>query len=220
MKTLPNIKQYTVKEIFGPTIQGEGSLTGEVTLFVRFAGCNMWNGKPEDREASRCPFCDTDFFGGDKMDAQQIVDRLNDLKPYDGCWVTLSGGEPLLQVDLGLLRLLKDAGFLVAIETNGTKALTAEMRDLINQVTCSPKVPANEVKLQDFLVDDLKVLYPHPNPAITPESFMAFGSARYLQPVNDIDDINTENLTKCLNKLMTLPKWKISIQSHKVMGVA
>lgn len=215
-------KTYSVKSIFGPTIQGEGSLAGAVTLFLRFAGCNMWDGRPETREASRCPFCDTDFFGGTKMTAEEIVTRLRALcDDRPGMWVTISGGEPLLQLDADLAKALAVSCFKIAIETNGTRRMPGELATWVHYVTMSPKVPLEQIKLSGC--DDLKVLYPHPNPAITPEAFENFPSRyAYLQSVNDVDTLDDDNVQACLRKLYELQRtrpWRLSVQLHKVIGV-
>lgn len=214
-------KHYAVKSIFGPTIQGEGSMTGRVTLFLRFAGCNMWDGRPETRASSKCPFCDTDFFGGEKLDAMAILDQLTALAPPP-VWVTISGGEPLLQLDTSLARFLKGAGFRLAVETNGTVEPGDALRNLLDQITCSPKVPREAIELTEC--DDLKVLYPHPNPSITPEAFADFPArARFLQPVNGINAVDNRSVAACLEKLYQLTNmaedWSLSLQLHKELGL-
>lgn len=211
------MKTYAVKKIFGPTIQGEGSLTGRKTVFIRFSGCNMWNGRPEDRAASQCPFCDTDFFGGEKLTAEQIVDEVRRKMPSPGL-VTISGGEPLLQLDLELVRQLALAGYACAIETNGTIELDDHLASMIH-VTCSPKVPMAQMKLSKC--DDLKVLYPHPNKAITPESFASFpAKSRWIQPVNHESHINEQAVSDSIQKLYALRSYNgVSVQLHKMIGV-
>lgn len=217
------MKKYAVKSIFGPTLQGEGSLNGTVTVFVRLSGCNMWDGRPETRAASQCPYCDTDFFGGDKMEAHEIVDRIRQLAPPP-TFVTLSGGEPLLQVDDNLCATIKMAGYRIAIETNGTVRLHPRMRPLVDHVTCSPKVEPSKMILSDC--DDLKVLFPHPNPNISPEAFADFPAAtRYLQPVNGDNELDLGSVAKCLEKIYQLnetrthSEWKLSLQTHKILNI-
>ena len=126
------MKTYKVKEIFGPTIEGEGSKSGEVVFFLRLSGCNRWSGKEEDRADSICHFCDTDFLGGELLEKEAIVDRLLDMgsryyedshgnkihpRPFQ-LRVVISGGEPTLQMDYSLLRKLKESNFLIYVETN------------------------------------------------------------------------------------------------------
>lgn len=212
-------KTYLIKEIFGPTIQGEGGMTGTVTHFIRFAGCNMWSGRPEDREKSRCPYCDTDFFGGERFTAQEIIDTLRQLPKAK--WVTISGGEPMLQFDKELCQMLQAEGWLVAIETNGTKAIEFP----IDHITVSPKVPM--IALGQHWANTLKVLYPHPDPDMTLESFDAYVALdRYIQPIIDVpmfgDDptIYKTNLEKTLQKVYEKEgRWKLSPQVHKILGV-
>ena len=214
-------KWYSVKSIFGPTIQGEGTLTGQVTSFLRFAGCNVWDGRPETKASSACPYCDTDFFGGDKMTKQQIVAALGDVTPKNGM-VTISGGEPMLQLDYDLLDTISRF-WRVAIETNGTKPISHDMRHLLH-ITCSPKVPYSQMKVR--YCDDLKVLYPHPNPEMSPESFHDVqAKSRWLQPINHGDSLDQSNVAKTIEKLYELnareggPLWSLSLQTHKVIGV-
>ena len=218
MTDTAKVRRYAVKSIFGPTIQGEGSLTGAVTAFVRLAGCNMWSGREKDRASSACPFCDTDFVGGDRLTARDIVAALRCLLDAGGL-VTVSGGEPLLQLDLDLARSLVDAGYRVAIETNGTRAIDPELRALLH-VTCSPKVPREEMVLADC--DDLKVLVPHPDERITPAAFSDFPArSRWVQPVNLRDVLNHANVRHAVDVAIAMPgDWRVSIQLHKLLGVA
>lgn len=214
-------KRYAVKAIFGPTIQGEGSLTGRETSFLRFAGCNVWDGRPETRAASACPYCDTDFVGGDKLTKSEIVAKLAELTPIGGM-VTVSGGEPLLQLDYPLAESLSRL-WKVAVETNGTKPIGHDLRHLLH-VTCSPKVPPESMALREC--NDLKVLWPHPDPRITPEAFDDFPATdRWLQPVNHGDTLDLANVASTLAKVYELnardarPRWGLSLQLHKVIGV-
>ena len=203
---------YKIKEIFGPTIEGEGSLAGTMVNFIRFSGCNMWDGRPETRAKSKCPYCDTDFFGGDKLTLDDITARLKALKSTSQ-WVTISGGEPTLQLDYRLVAHLHMLGYSISIETNGTKQIELP----INHITCSPKVPREKMYLKKC--DDLKLLYPHPNKQITPESFETFNAKTFfLQPV--WDDNYKSNLQACLDYIYKKDGfWKLSIQTHKYIGV-
>jgi 7-carboxy-7-deazaguanine synthase len=211
------MKTYLIKNIFGPTIQGEGALVGSVVAFVRFSGCNMWDGRAETKAASACPYCDTDFRGGERLTAAQIVERLKALLPYG--WVVLSGGEPLLQLDLDLVFALKDAGYILALETNGTLDTPLALHREIGHVTMSPKVPREQIHM--FSADEIKVLYPHPNPLITPEHFNDYpADHKFIQPVNDESSINDENMAKALAKVLELGgPWRLSLQIHKILGV-
>ena len=158
------MRRYSVNSIFGPTVQGEGPLAGVVCHFVRLSGCNMWDGREQTKAASLCPYCDTDFLSHTMMTPEAIVERLGGLEP-GAEWVWVSGGEPYLQLDSRLVGIIREAGYRVAVETNGTLA----PRDTfsLDLVTMSPKLPPDQTVLTD--VDVLKVLYPHPNPAIRPE---------------------------------------------------
>ena len=207
------MRKYSVHNIFGATIQGEGGMTGTVCHFIRLSGCNMWDGRQETRSESQCPFCDTDFFSHTMMEAKDIITTLYNLG--DVTWVTISGGEPALQVDSALVDALHDAGYKVAVETNGTRQLNAQ----VDHVTVSPKLPAEQTVLTEC--DSLKLLYPHPNPAIRPENYVGINaSTRYLQPI-DADDPgqSKRNLEMTLAKLYELKDWKLSLQTHKLIGV-
>ncbi len=213
---------YTVKSIFGPTIQGEGGMTGVPCLFVRLAGCNMWDGRPETRPQSQCPFCDTDFFKGERMTDVAIVNRCNTLT--DGIrgfkWVTISGGEPMLQLKKGnLVSTLQNAGFRVAIETNGTVPIPEDIH--ADHITCSPKVVPGQLEINANQIDSLKVLYPHPNPLMRdPEQFARWYDGpgeRWLQPIEDENwTVNTQAAVDYVTKH---PWWRLSTQVHKYIGV-
>ena len=207
------MRKYSVHKIFGATIQGEGGMTGTVCHFIRLSGCNMWNGRPETRSESQCPFCDTDFFSHTMMEASAIVDKLASLGDVD--WITISGGEPALQVDTPLIEALHDAGYKVAIETNGTKELKAQ----VDHVTLSPKLPAERTVITEC--DSLKLLYPHPNPAVRPENYSNIkATTKYLQPIDAEDTEKTnDNIRLTLDKLYELKDWRLSLQTHKKIGV-
>ena len=214
------MNHYMVKEIFGPTIQGEGAMIGTPTHFVRFTGCNMWDGRPETRSKSKCPYCDTDFVGGKKMVHYEIIYELMKL-PFRCKWVTISGGEPALQIDQILIDLLHGYGFKIAIETNGTCTLP----NFIDHVCVSPKVPRKEMKL--LKSDSLKLLYPHPNKDIKPEDFEDYNTTdRYLQPIMDVsmsgdrEAIFDESVKATLQKIYESNGfWKLSPQIHKLIKV-
>lgn len=199
---------FTIKKIFGPTIQGEGALTGTLCHFIRFAGCNMWDGRPQTRARSLCPYCDTDFYGGEKMSIYQIIDKLKALG--DVKWVVLSGGEPMLQVTEDLVRDLQFHGYQVMIETNGSIPIDF----FIDHVTVSPKIARGEIKVQ--WVHSLKLLYPHP--FLKPEDFEDFAChEKFLQPIED--ENWKKNITNTLEYVRKSGgKWRLSLQTHKMIG--
>lgn len=204
---------YRVKSIFGPTLQGEGTHAGRVVTFLRLAGCNRWTGLEKHREQSICKFCDTDFRGGEPMTAAEIVDRLERQSPVR-C-VVISGGEPTLQIDYELLSAIQQAGFEIHLETNGSNAL-GELRQFINHITMSPKQPIDQCKLE--YAEDIKLLYPPIHPEITLEKFDSFmTNNRYLQPVWDKD--YQANLKATICRVLGNPDWKLSLQTHKIVGV-
>ena len=216
-----------VKEIFGPTIQGEGSETGAPAIFIRFGGCNMWNGLPQTRARSACPYCDTDFYGGDEMNAGAILERVLRLAQGQSYLIVISGGEPLLQdhTELGtLLELLRIEGFQRAVETNGTVD-APDLYNLFDFITCSPKVPFEKMKIQKESVNTWKLLYPHPSIPMPP--FFAYaqenkfsGQKFYLQPIEEGTKPHWESNTKAaayIVKGQGFP-WRLSIQTHKILG--
>lgn len=207
------MRKYSVHKIFGPTIQGEGGMTGTVCHFIRLSGCNMWDGRPETRSESTCPFCDTDFFSHTMITASTIIEQLN--AQGRAKWVTISGGEPALQLDQNLVDALHEAGYLVALETNGTKLINAE----VDYLTLSPKLPRNETVVEDC--DTLKLLYPHPNPLIRPEYFEDINAKdKYLQPIDTGNTKENQIITqRTILKLYRLDDWKLSLQTHKYAGV-
>jgi len=220
MTATPSAKRYAVKEIFGPTIQGEAAMAGVPCRFVRFAGCNMWDGRPETRAASQCPYCDTDFYKGEMKTADEIVADLQQLRGSRTPWVWLSGGEPMLQLDRPLLKALTDWGYLCGLETNGTVFIEPYIEGLLQHIVCSPKVPRKDLMIRRATV--LKVLYPHPNPEITPEAMSDFeANVRFLQPIDVIGDpeASKRNLDATIAKIHQLRGWRLSLQTHKLLGV-
>lgn len=207
-----------VKEIFGPTIEGEGSFSGEKAHFIRLSGCNIWDGRAETKAKSMCPYCDTDFVGGEEMTVNEIVDAVEDRGMSDQIGlVNLTGGEPLLQDIAPLCKALTESGYMVNIETNGTKRPSDELRELDNVFfTCSPKVPEKAMKLPSVDIDCLKVLYPHPSGRIHPEDFDHYNTAKYIQPIETDGEFNFQ---ECMDKLYELDRdWSLSVQIHKWMG--
>jgi len=210
--------RYGVNSVFGPTIQGEGPEAGVVCIFVRFSGCNMWDGRPETKAESNCPYCDTDFFSHDMLTCDAIMDRIKALD--NGVeWIWLSGGEPLLQVDEWLIRRLHREGYKVAVETNGTVKPRPGVK--VDLLTVSPKLPPQFLKIKK--ADSLKVLYPHPNPSIHPSAFDELkASWRYVQPVEieDDPDATKRNIDATVQFALAHPAWRVGIQMHKMIGVA
>lgn len=209
-------RRYAVREIFR-TLQGEGGLSGTPMLFVRFAGCNLWSGRDADRarDAERsgaaCPgFCDTDFVGGEGMTAEVLLERLRAL-PGPG-WICFTGGEPALQLDRPLLEATRAAGFRAALETNGTLPLDG-LRRLIDWLCVSPKTSALAVHEGD----ELKLVYRgQPVEALRPFEALAF---RHLSLQPEWGPRYSEYLAAALALLPTQPRWRLSLQTHKLVGL-
>jgi 7-carboxy-7-deazaguanine synthase len=207
---------YAVKEIFR-TLQGEGAQAGRVAVFCRFAGCNLWSGREEDRASAVCKFCDTDFIGMDGTGGGRFEtpDRLADAIARE--WgpltehrfVVLTGGEPLLQVDAQLLEALHARGFTIAVETNGT----VEAPDGLDWICVSPKAAA---VLKILAGQELKLVYPQGD--APPERFENLPFARFsLQPMDgpDVADNTQKAIAYCLEH----PQWQLSLQTHKTIGI-
>src|ERR1700760_2842480 len=201
---------YTVKEIFY-TLQGEGAHAGRPAVFIRFAGCNLWSGREEDRSTAVCKFCDTDFVGGTRYSAVELADHTASLWP--GEWrrfCVLTGGEPLLQVDKELLTELRAQRFCVAIETNGTKPLPGH----IDWVCVSPKA-GTTLALTD--ADELKLVYPQVG--ISPEDLTQFSAVhRWLSPM-DAPRRRAANARMAAAYCASHPEWRLAIQAHKVWNI-
>jgi 7-carboxy-7-deazaguanine synthase len=214
---------YTVKEIFY-TLQGEGAQAGRASVFCRFSGCNLWSGREEDRSRAVCQFCDTDFVGtgpdGGKFgSASELADAIarcwggppgdSDRTPGREKYVVCTGGEPLLQLDDALIEALHDRGFDVAVETNGTRPAPASL----DWICVSPKAGAPFVQTTG---SELKLVYPQEN--APPEKFAALDFRHFfLQPMDGPDiERNTEDAIEyCLRH----PQWRLSIQTHKLVGI-
>ncbi len=208
---------YSVKEIF-LTLQGEGLQAGRPAVFLRFAGCNLWTGREVDRAKAICQFCDTEFVGTDGVNGGKFVepDELADavlgLWPQgapQGRYVVCTGGEPLLQLDEPLITALHRRGFEVAVETNGTLAAP----NGLDWVCVSPKANAQLVQSSG---DELKLVYPQPG--APPEAFadLDFG-AFLLQPMDGPDLL--ENTKSAIAYCLAHPQWRLSVQTHKVLGM-
>jgi len=208
---------YSVKEIFY-TLQGEGANTGTPAVFCRFAGCNLWTGREVDRAGAACNFCDTDFVGTDGpgggkfASPQALASAIEAAWPVDGRghrFVVCTGGEPLLQLDAAAIAALHGRGFRVAIETNGT--LPAP--EGVDWVCVSPKANA---ALALERGDELKLVFPQSD--APPERFERLAFEHFfLQPMDGPSlDGNTR---KAIDYCLAHPRWRLSIQSHKIIGI-
>jgi len=208
--------KYSVKEIYY-TLQGEGFHTGRPAVFIRFSGCNLWTGHEKDRSGAICNWCDTDFVGtnglnGGKFSAEEIKNIINSLwkgnaqtEPYVVC----TGGEPLLQMDESLIKAIHKAGFQIGLETNGTMIPP----DGIDWICVSPKANVDLVLKNG---NELKVVYPQcgMNPRMHEKlKFDHF----YIQPMDGIDQKN--NIKRSEKFVLDHPKWKLSLQTHKILGI-
>ncbi len=206
---------YKIKEIFY-TLQGEGFHTGRPAVFCRFAGCNLWTGREEDREKAICKFCDTDFWGmdgnnGGKYTVASLTDKIISLWPDKGVlpFVVCTGGEPGLQVDALLVDSFHKAGIEIAIETNGTVSLP----DGIDWVCVSPKANTYLVITKG---NELKLVYPQIEN--TPDQFENLDFEYfYLQPMDNANQM--DNIKATVAYCMDHPKWKLSLQTHKILGI-
>jgi 7-carboxy-7-deazaguanine synthase len=207
---------YSVKEIF-LTLQGEGGQAGRVAVFCRFAGCNLWSGREQDRAGAVCRFCDTDFVGTDGPGGGKFTTAEALAEAVAGAWegppenrlVVLTGGEPLLQVDPALIAALHAAGFAIALETNGTIAAPPG----IDWVCVSPKADA---ALAQTTGQELKLVFPQDG--VDPARFETLAFERFaLQPMDgpDRDAATRAAIAYCLAH----PHWRLSLQTHKYLGI-
>lgn len=207
---------YAVKEIF-LTLQGEGVQAGRRAVFLRFAGCNLWTGREEDRASAICQFCDTDFvgmngtYGARYADAAALADVVTTLWGSDdiGGYVVLTGGEPMLQVDDALINALHARGFEIAIETNGTIAAHPG----IDWVCVSPK--AGSIVVQQT-GDELKLVWPQPCSDVDAMENWAF-THFLVQPMDNTDA--AVNAQAAVDFVMDRPKWRLTVQAHKYLGL-
>ncbi|MEX2494597.1 MAG: 7-carboxy-7-deazaguanine synthase [Woeseia sp.] len=212
---------YSVKEIYW-TLQGEGARTGRPAVFLRFAGCNLWSGRERDRAAAICRFCDTRFVGTDGPGGGKFrtADSLaaavashwrpddTDSAPYVVC----TGGEPLLQLDEGAIEALHKRGFEVGVETNGTLPAPPGL----DWICVSPKASAPVLQQEG---DELKLVYPQTEATAQPENFAHLNFAhRFLQPLDD--SRKNANLRAAVEYCRRHPQWKLSLQTHKIIGIA
>lgn len=207
---------YTVREIFY-TLQGEGARTGRPAVFCRFSGCNLWSGREADRATATCRFCDTEFVGvgpdgGRFTTARDLARAVRAAWRGNGSgrpYVVCTGGEPLLQLDTAAVSALHDEGFEVAVETNGTVPPPAG----IDWICVSPKAGAETVLRHG---DELKLVFPQPG--AEPERFSGWAFREFfLQPMDGADrDANTR---AALEYCLAHPQWRLSLQTHKMLGI-
>lgn len=206
---------FTVKEIYF-SIQGEGAHTGRPAVFCRFSGCNLWNGKESDRAGAICDFCDTDFVGINKdggkfREPEKLASAIADSWPEEqpNRYVIFTGGEPLLQLNVALIGAVKDQGFEVAVETNGTLMAPSG----IDWICVSPKIGA-ELKLVKG--DELKLVFPQKN--CDPETFLKLEFDRFFsQPMDGPQ--RDENIAAAFEYCEAHPQWELSVQTQKLVGI-
>jgi 7-carboxy-7-deazaguanine synthase (Cx14CxxC type) len=207
---------YTIKEIFY-TLQGEGANAGRAAVFCRFAGCNLWTGREADRASAICDFCDTDFVGvgpdgGKFATPGALADAVAARWPSEDRsrrFVVCTGGEPLLQLDAAAVDALHERGFEVAVETNGTQQPPAGL----DWICVSPKARAPLVLEHG---DELKLVFPQPGLDPASLEHLAF-SEFFLQPMDGPE--LTENTRMALAYCLAHPRWRLSVQTHKVLGI-
>ncbi|HEY0436922.1 MAG TPA: 7-carboxy-7-deazaguanine synthase [Phenylobacterium sp.] len=208
---------YSVKEIF-LTLQGEGGQAGRPAVFCRFAGCNLWSGREQDRAKAVCTFCDTDFVGMDGPgggrfgDAQALADAVEAAwrGGRDDRLVVLTGGEPVLQLDAALIEALHARGFSLALETNGTLVVPPG----VDWICVSPKADAPVVQRRG---QELKLVFPQPG--VDPARFEGWDFERFLlQPMDG--PRRAENTQAAIAYCLAHPRWRLSVQTHKYLGIA
>jgi len=207
---------YTVKEIF-KTLQGEGAQAGRAAVFCRFAGCNLWSGREKDRSTALCQFCDTDFvgiegFGGGRFtSATSLADALVLTwgRKAHGRFVVFTGGEPTLQLDRNLILAAQSRGFSIAIETNGTLPVPPG----IDWICVSPKAGT---KIRQTFGQELKLVYPQAG--VSPQRFESLEFQHFfLQPMDGPE--RARNTELAIRYCLDHPRWRVSLQTHKLMGI-
>lgn len=215
---------YHVKDVF-LTIQGEGAFSGHVAVFCRFIGCNLWSGLEKDRGSASCQFCDTDFIqpptkqGGKFPNPQQLADHIESFWPQKEDlendhsttpFVVFTGGEPLLQLDKELIAEMHKRNFFIAVESNGTIVAP----DHIDWLCVSPK---RGCPLKQKHGHELKLVYPQSD--LSPQEFEDLSFDRFsLQPM-DIGKFYRDNVSKTIDYCFKHPKWSLSLQTHKILGI-
>ncbi|WP_428376405.1 7-carboxy-7-deazaguanine synthase [Lichenicoccus sp.] len=208
---------YAVKELFA-TLQGEGAQAGRASVFCRFAGCNLWSGREHDRATATCRFCDTDFVGMDGEGGGRFDDAAALADAIAACWaagaeqryVVFTGGEPLLQLDAALIAAVHARDFAIAVETNGT----LEAPDALDWICVSPKAGA---EFRQRAGHELKLVYPQPG--LPPDHLEALAFRHFfLQPMDGPDQ--AANTRDAVAYCLAHPKWRLSVQTHKMIGIA
>lgn len=215
---------YTVKELF-PTLQGEGTHAGRAAVFCRFTGCNLWSGREEDRALAVCQFCDTDFVGSDGDGGGKFATASELANSIESAWtstsagpqqryVVFTGGEPLLQLDSPLIDALHAKGFLIAIETNGT----IKVPKGVDWVCVSPKAGSELVVLQ---ADEIKLVIPQRGHTDIEKLLARYEKMdyrnRFLQAMDG--PLQQENLALAIRLCQKRPLWRLSVQTHKIVGI-
>ena len=212
-------KSYAVKEIF-LTLQGEGAQAGRRAVFLRFAGCNLWSGLEKDRATAVCQFCDTDFVGMNGENgaryagADALADKVAALwgDGLDHRYVVMTGGEPMLQVDAALVAALHERGFEVAMESNGTIAAEPS----IDWICISPKAGSDVIQRSG---DELKLVWPQPGSDTAAMESWDFAH-HLIQPMDSgSDSANKANVAAATAFVQAHPKWRLSLQNHKILGL-
>ena len=206
---------YRIKEIYF-TQQGEGKNTGMDAVFIRFSGCNLWSGKEKHRAKAICNFCDTDFNGmdginGGKYSKESLLEKVQSLwiSSQEQINVVMTGGEPLLQLNQTLVDYFKNHGVYIAIETNGT----LEAPSGIDWICVSPKPNTEIVQISG---QELKFIYPQT--PFSPNQFESLAFENFfIQPMDSSS--NLENLNLSMEFCMANPKWNLSLQTHKILGI-
>jgi 7-carboxy-7-deazaguanine synthase len=213
---------YSFKEIF-LTLQGEGGQAGRVAIFARFAGCNLWSGREQDRATAQCSFCDTDFVGTDGEGGGQFKSPEAVVKSLDAIWgdldvtqksVVFTGGEPLLQLDAALIEAVKFSGYYIAVESNGT----LKAPEGIDWLCISPK---GENRLFQTSGQELKLVWPQEG--VNPADFQNLSFERfYLQPKDPVPNhkaLQDQHTQAAIDYCLQNPKWRLSVQTHKMVGL-
>jgi 7-carboxy-7-deazaguanine synthase (Cx14CxxC type) len=207
---------YAVKEVF-LTLQGEGIQSGRRAVFLRFAGCNLWSGREQDRASARCSFCDTDFVGTDGQGGGKFASAKGLADAVERCWgeksgnrlVVITGGEPMLQLDSALVDALHARGFRVAVETNGTIPAAAGL----DWICVSPKAGVEVVQRSG---NELKLVWPQQG--IDPAGLERWDFDHFLVQPMDCED-REGAMQAAIRLAMERPKWRLSLQSHKLVGL-
>ena len=207
---------YSVKEIYY-TLQGEGFYTGRPSVFLRFTGCNLWSGKEKDRKKAICDWCDTDFIGNDGINGGKylgseiikIIKTLWPKKEQSKPYIVFTGGEPLIQLDNELIERVHNAGFEIGVETNGTMNPPSG----IDWICVSPKARSNFILKKG---NELKVVFPQYEFNPLDHENLEFEHF-FIQPMDGLNQ--KENIRKSEDFVLKYPRWKLSIQTHKILGI-